>query len=207
MNSATSIIAVAPAHASGVVDIAVTTAGGTATLTSTFTYVAAPTLTSISPSAGPLAGGTSVTITGTHLTGATSVTFGGSAATSFTVDSATSITAVVPAHASGDVDVVVSTAGGTATATDSYTYVAAPTLTSLSPSVGLAVGGTSATITGTDLTGATSVTFGGTAVISFTANSATSITVIVPTHAAGLVDVVVTTPGGSTTLSNGYQYM
>ena len=57
---------------------------------------AAPTVTSISPSAGPLAGGTSVTITGTNLTGATAVNFGGVAGTGVVVNSATSVTAVAP---------------------------------------------------------------------------------------------------------------
>ena len=71
---------------------------------------AAPTVTSISPSAGPLAGGTSVTITGTNLNGATAVNFGGVAGTGVVVNSATSVTAVAPAGAAGTVDVTVVTA-------------------------------------------------------------------------------------------------
>jgi len=49
-----------------------------------------------------------VTITGTNLNGATSVTFGGAIATSFTVNSATQITATTPAG-SGTVSVAVTT--------------------------------------------------------------------------------------------------
>ena len=60
-----------------------------------FTVLASPTLTSVSPVAGPLAGGTAVTITGTNLSGATAVAFNGAPATSVTVASATSISAVV----------------------------------------------------------------------------------------------------------------
>ena len=88
---------------------------------------AAPTVTSISPTSGSSAGGTSVTITGTNLTGATAVNFGATAASSFTVDSATSITATSPAG-SGTVDVTVTTSGGTSTTTsaDQFTYVIAP---------------------------------------------------------------------------------
>ena len=50
---------------------------------------------------GPAAGGTAVTITGTNFTGATAVKFGTTAATTFTVNSATSITATAPAGVGG----------------------------------------------------------------------------------------------------------
>ncbi|MEO3998122.1 putative Ig domain-containing protein [Mesorhizobium sp. CAU 1732] len=82
----------------------------------------APTITSISPTSGPTAGGTSVVITGTNLTGATGVTFGSTAVISFTVDSATQITATTSAHAEGAVDVAVTTPGGSATAAGAFTY-------------------------------------------------------------------------------------
>ncbi|NGN39688.1 autotransporter domain-containing protein [Mesorhizobium sp. CGMCC 1.15528] len=84
--------------------------------------VAAPTIASVAPTSGTTEGGTSVVITGTDLTGATAVTFGGTEATSFTVDSATQITATTPTHAEGAVDVVVTTPGGSATATGAFTY-------------------------------------------------------------------------------------
>ena len=86
---------------------------------------AAPTITSVSPSSGPAAGGTTVTIIGANFTGATSVTFGGTAATGVTVSSDTSITVTAPAHALGAVDVVVTTPGGTGTGTAAFSYVAA----------------------------------------------------------------------------------
>ena len=53
---------------------------GNATLTNGYTYVAAPTLASISPSSGILIGGQTVTLTGTNLTGATAVTIGNNVA-------------------------------------------------------------------------------------------------------------------------------
>ena len=76
----------------------------------------APTVTSIAPNSGPAAGGATVTITGTLFIEATAVKFGGTAATSFTVNSATSITATSPAG-SGTVDVTVTTSGGTSATT------------------------------------------------------------------------------------------
>ncbi|MBU3714736.1 MAG: hypothetical protein FGM46_07280 [Ferruginibacter sp.] len=71
----------------------------------------APSITSFSPSSA--ASGATVTITGTNFTGATAVKFGGTAAASYTVVNATTITAVVGSGSSGDVSVT--TPGGTAT--------------------------------------------------------------------------------------------
>ncbi len=92
--------------------------------------VAAPTISSISPTSGLITGGTSVVITGANLTGATAVSFGGTAASGFVVNSATQITATSPAKAAGTVDVTVTTAGGTsATGSSQFTYLTAGTFT------------------------------------------------------------------------------
>ncbi|MEV6336203.1 IPT/TIG domain-containing protein, partial [Nocardia vinacea] len=144
------------------------------------------------PSAGPVAGGTTVVLTGTNLSGATAVNFGAAPAISFTVNSATQITAVAPAG-TGTVQVTVTTAGGTSNGV-SYTYVAVPTLTVLVPNLGPVTGGTTVVLTGTNLTGATAVNFGATPAISFTVNSATQITAVAPAG-TGTVQVTVTTAG------------
>ncbi|HXL47501.1 MAG TPA: Ig-like domain-containing protein, partial [Xanthobacteraceae bacterium] len=69
-----------------------------------------PTITSFTPSSGPV--GTSVTISGTNFTGATAVLFNGTSA-SYTVTSATAITATVAAGATtGPISVI--TSGGMA---------------------------------------------------------------------------------------------
>ncbi len=199
VNSATQITATAPAG-TGAVSVRVTTPGGTTANTAAddYTYVPLPTVTNVSPSAGPTTGGTTVTITGTNFTGASSVTFGGTNATGYTVDSATQITATAPARAAGNADVRVTTAGGTSanTAADDYAYFAAPTVTSISPMSGPAPGGTSVTITGTNLTGATAVTFGGVNATGYSVVNATTITATAP-PGTGTVDVRVTTPGGT----------
>ena len=85
--------------------------------------VQAPTVTSIQPNDGADAGGTSVTITGTHLVGAAAVKFGSASATSFTVNSASSITASSPAG-ENVVEVTVQTPGGTSalSAGDQFSY-------------------------------------------------------------------------------------
>ncbi len=78
---------------------------------------AAPAISSLSISLGDPLGGDTVVITGTALFGATAVAFGATAATSFTVDSATQITAVSPAHAAGSVNIVVTTPEGSSSGT------------------------------------------------------------------------------------------
>ncbi len=207
VNSSTQITAKAPAG-SGVVDVTVTTPGGTSATSSAdqYTYVPAPTVSGLSPSAGPVAGGTSVVITGTSLTGATGVSFGSTAATSFTVNSATQITAKAPAG-SGTVDVTVTTPGGTSATSpsDQYTYVPAPTVSALTPSSGRAAGGTSVKITGTNLSNAVAVSFGANPATTFTVNSATQITATAPAG-SGTVDVTVSTPGGTSSTSSADRY-
>ena len=203
VNSSTQITAVSPSGTS-TVNVTVTTSQGTSTQQVAFTYVTipAPSLSSLSPSQGPVAGGTTVTLTGTNLTGATAVRFNGAAAASFTVNSSTQITAVSPAHAAGAAAVTVTTPGGTSNPDNpsSYFYYAAvPSLTTIAPASGTTAGGTTVTLTGNDLLGATAVRFNGAAAASFTVNSSTQITAVSPAHAAGAAAVTVTTPGGTST--------
>lgn len=76
-----------------------------------------PVINALSPASGPV--GTSVQITGTGFTGATGVTFNNLAA-AMTVDSATRITATVPAGATTGL-VRVTSPGGTAASTNNFT--------------------------------------------------------------------------------------
>jgi hypothetical protein len=128
VNSAIQITATTPAHAAGTVDVAVTTPAGTATSTGGFAYDApTPAITLVSPTSGPTAGGTPVTITGSGFVSGATVLIGGVAATPVVVASATSITAMTGAHAEGPVDVVVTNAGGApGTLPAGFTYVAGP---------------------------------------------------------------------------------
>jgi len=128
--SASELTATTPAHAEGTVDVTVTTPSGTTAISSVdeFEYVRLPVVEGVAPAEGPIAGGTSVSITGHDLGGASAVTFGGTAATSFTVSSDGEISATAPAHAEGRVDVSVTTPAGTSNLepADGFTYVAAP---------------------------------------------------------------------------------
>ncbi|QOV40152.1 IPT/TIG domain-containing protein [Streptomyces ferrugineus] len=81
-----------------------------------------PTIATVTPSTGPVAGGTAVMIVGTDLDTATAVTFGGTAGTDLTVESDTKLTVTTPASTSGAKDVIVTTAGGSVTKTGGFTY-------------------------------------------------------------------------------------
>ena len=91
--------------------------------------MASPTVSSIVPSSGPAAGGTSVTIVGTGLTGATAVTFGSANATPFGVISDTQIVVVTP-PGTGSVLVTVTTPSGTSGITAGSSFAFAPATTS-----------------------------------------------------------------------------
>jgi alpha-tubulin suppressor-like RCC1 family protein len=159
----------------------------------------APVVTSLSPSNGPPAGATAITITGANLGEAKQVNFGGVPAKSFTVVSQTTVNAVSPAG-SGTVDVTVTTNEGTSPVGPkdhfSYVTVQAPTVTGISPTQGPAGGGTEVKITGTNLAEASQVRFGTVAAGKFTVLSATSATAVSPAG-AGTVDIRVTAPGGT----------
>ena len=95
-----------------------------------------PTITTIAPSSGSTAGGTTVTITGTGFAAGATVVFDGTHATNVTVVSATEITVTAPAHAqSGPVDVTVFVGTQGAALLHGYTYATAGASPSSVPSV------------------------------------------------------------------------
>ncbi|MFD8543259.1 IPT/TIG domain-containing protein [Streptomyces sp. NPDC059649] len=193
--SDTQVTAVAPAG-SGTVQITVTTPGGTSNGVA-YAYASVPVVSSVSPQQGPVFGGNTVILTGSNFSGATAVSFGSTAATSFTVDSPTRISAVAPAGAAGAAQVVVTGPGGTSSPGVPYFYLDAPVLSSVTPGSGPVAGGTGVTLTGSHFLGATAVRFGATPAASFTVVSDTRITAVAPPSTAGAVQVTVTTPGGT----------
>lgn len=143
-----------------------------------------PAVTSFTPTTGPA--GTSVTITGTGFTGATSVKFNTSVATTYTVGSATSITATVPAGATTG-PISVTTSGGTGTSATAFT-VTVPPANDLCTAASLPVLTCGGTVTGT--------TVNSTSTGDPTATCTTTIT-----PASGGVFYLFNGTGGSVTLS------
>jgi RHS repeat-associated protein len=204
--SATEITATAPPGNGDLVAVTVTTPGGTATLPSAYSYVPPPTITSVAPVKGPLAGGTIVTILGLDFLdgGDTHVAFSGVDAPSVTFVSTNKILATTPPGIPASVDVTVTTPGGSAKLSAAFTYFPPPTLTNFSPSSGRA--GTLVTITGTNFDPAAQdnlVQFGGTPAVVTSATSA-QLVVTVPSGAS-TAPITVATVGGSAVSTANFQ--
>jgi hypothetical protein len=106
---------------------------------------------------------------------------------------------------------LVTTPAGTSTAPGLFSYTPLeplpPVIALVLPAIGPPSGGTVVTITGLGFSGATAVTFGGTPAASFDVDSDTQITATTPAHALGPVDVLVTTPAGTSLLPGLFTYL
>jgi hypothetical protein len=98
-----------------------------------YTFYGVPSITSVTPNNGPIAGGTTVTIVGNNLAAERSVYFG-SVAAPVSYNSNSEIIVTAPAEAAGSVYVEVSVPEGTTELQNAYTYEA-PVMTSLGVSV------------------------------------------------------------------------
>ncbi|GEM_PF-1629751 len=152
--------------------------------------IPAPTITSFTPtSAGP---NMLVTITGTNFIGVTAVLIDGNMAQSYSVESDTTIKAIIaPGTTSGTI--VITTMGGIAESATSFTFVAPVSISSISPNIGGV--GTVVNITGVNFETTTGVKINGTTAV-FTVVNPTTInaTVAVGTTTG---PIVVTTLGGT----------
>lgn len=151
-----------------------------------------PTIDTISPTNGPVAGGTPVRITGTNFDASCSVRFGASNAVMIAT-TATTIDVTSPPHAAGAVDVTVTCSGGSVIRTSGFTYIAAaaPSITSFTPPSGPP--GIVVAINGANFQPGATVTFGGTAAAATFVSSA-RVDVTVPSIPPGSVVVTVTNP-------------
>jgi Domain of unknown function (DUF1996)/IPT/TIG domain/Fibronectin type III domain len=137
---------------------------------------AAATITSVSPTSGPV--GSTVTITGTNFVNVSQVTFYDYPSPSFTVNSSTSITAVVPYGTPSPGRWRVITAAGTAVYDPTFTVTGTPAIAGVSPTSGAV--GSVVTITGSNFANVTGVTFYDYPSPSWKLTSPTSITAVVP---------------------------
>lgn len=166
-----------------------------------------PSVAAVSPAAGPLKGGTVITITGTGFGTAARVTVGTVRSSKVQFISTGELTAVVPAGTAGTVPVVVTTAGGSSPVGapgTSFTYDPVPVVSGLSVSTAVGTaGGTQIDISGSGFTADSTVALaqGQGPVVNavpwtVTNVTTTDITAIVAPSKLGSFAVFVTTPGG-----------
>lgn len=156
------------------VDVTVRSGSGSpeATLSPGYEYTAGPpggcTISDVTPRAGPVAGGTEVTITGSGFPASPEVTFGLAPAAAVFPDSDTQVRAVTPPGAAAEtvaISVFDAGAGVTCTAADAFTYELPPpppdcAITAVCPDEGDPAGGETVTISGTDFRDPPRVFFG-----------------------------------------------
>ncbi len=201
------------AHAVGPASVTVQTPGGSSS-PSTLDYLAAPLpyVSSVSPDHGPIAGGTTVVVTGHGFTGATAVAFDSDPAASFVVSSDTQITVVTPSVPEfGPRTVMVTTPAGLSvdsrgSSGSVYAFDGPPAVSSVTPAVGPPTGGTAVDIAGRGLSRATAVRFGGVAATSWTSTSDTKIHAVAPPHSLGEVAVTVDSAAGPSDPSPSFTY-
>jgi hypothetical protein len=158
------------------------------------------TVTSAVPNTGPTESTAEVRIYGRGFEAGATVAFGGVIANTVVV-SATAITTMAPPHPEGAVDVVVTNPGGmSARLSGGYRYVPVA-LTSVAPSAGFT--GSELRLVGTGFLPAAVVTLDGNQAGNVRVTSPVSITAVAPVHAPGVVDVVVTNPGGQAGILRG----
>ena len=186
----TSLVAISPIPTeAGAVDVTVTNPVGTSATSAgdVFTYTTAAPLnvSSVSPTSGPIAGGTVVTLSGTDFANVHSVRFGNQTA-SFHLNANGTITTEAPkSSAPGRITVTVSTSAATSFvgSLDDFTYVkpvlATPTVRALSSRRGPEAGGNEIKIEGSHFTAGVRVFFGATAAHVVRVNTAGTIVLVV----------------------------
>lgn len=190
--SATSISVTAP-PGSGIVDITVNVNGTVSPVGGQTKYsYDGPTVTSVTPIAGPLQGGTFITIKGTNFTTASVVHIGAAVVPSVFIDpnTLTATTPAVGAPVAAHVRVTTSSGQSPQVPEDVFTYTNGPIVDIVNPDTGPTLGGSIVVITGKNFSAPLSISFGDTPATSFNINSATQLTVLSPsTGTAGPVDV------------------
>jgi hypothetical protein len=129
----TCIIADTPVFAAGTTDVVVTnmdpatgiidSCNCSYTLPGGYTFLAAPSISQVSPSSGTVFGGTQVTITGSNFQSGATVSIGGQPATVMSPSGTSAITVTTPAGtATGTSQVMVANPDGQTSNTWIYTY-------------------------------------------------------------------------------------
>ncbi len=205
-----------PGIVNAVVDVVVSNANGSGTLTGGFSYsVPAPSLVALTPPSGKASAPGIVQVTGTgfqaNAPGTNVVRFGGLAASAVTVLDDSTLTCQAPPGTPGArVDVELSNINGSARLALGFRYHPLPTLTALTPAAGSALGGTIVQLTGSgfqsDTPGTNLVSFGATPATGVIVVNDTTLTCVAPAGTPGGVQQVTLSNANGQTSALGFAY-
>lgn len=216
--TASSLTVSTPPGPEGAAAIVVTNPGNQAVTYTGFTYftpIEPPTITSVSPTSGPTAGGTVLTINGTLFKPNVEVTFTVNGTTlpgtAITIINPAQLRVTTPAHAAGDATITVRNPADDLPTSrpNAFTYLAPPAITNITPNTGLTTGGLTITISGSAFRTGAIVRFGAIAGTNVVIDpSGTSLTVTTPSATAnGPVNVtIVNTDTQQVVASNAFTY-
>jgi len=166
----------------------------------------APTLSSVSPARISTSGGDLFSVFGENLETGSTVLVGGATPIDIWYTSITQLDVFAPGLSAGTYDVEVSNGNGSDILANALEMVDPAYIASVSPNTGLISGGYSVTISGDGFTDATQVQVGG-AATPFTLVDDQTISVSMPSHAAGSVNMRVDSPFGSDLLLGAFDYL
>ena len=203
------LVATTPSHPAGAVDVVVTWPDGrTQRLSSAFTYIAPPTVTAVGPRLFANYTAARITLTGTNFASGATLQFRQAncatcilnSATNVVVVNATTLTADVPPWFSDtDLSLIVTNPNGlSVTAANAITYAQPPGFNFISPATASTAGNTIVSLTGWGFTRSSQILFDGIVAPLVSYSDPWHISVRVPAHAAGAVDVTISNPQGLT---------
>jgi hypothetical protein len=192
----------------GDVDVRVTQAGASSTLPGAFEYVRAFLLGDIAPAAGPMSGGTRVTLTGEGFEGVLAVRFGAFWGSNIELIHGGSLAVTTPPGAPGLVDVsLVREDGETVKKPGGFEYLSdGPLVALVEPVYGAQAGGTMVTIIGAGFHPGSAVRFGEVYADDVIFQTPTELWAWTPPGDVGTVDVTVETIQGDALLAQAYSY-
>ncbi|AKU93068.1 IPT/TIG domain-containing protein [Vulgatibacter incomptus] len=192
--------------AAGLVDVEVRVATGNDTLASAYRYLTPIGVTSVSPSDGPTAGGTAITVLGAGFPDRVRVFVGALEATNVVRVSGSQITATTPRGTDGSVPVRVVAAdddGVEGILVGGFRYDGPFSLALVDPSMGARAGGTRVTLRGSGFRPGMATSFGDTASPSVQVIDPFTAVATTPKGSTGVVDVQASRSDGASALISG----
>lgn len=197
-----------PPGAPGLVDVTVVNPDGAATvLKGGFRYIASTHVDLVSPSSGPLAGGTPITVTGEGFLPGSQLLVGGRLAVKVERVDDRTLVGLTPGGPAGPADVHVVHDAGSARLRDAFVYAAPVQVLDVSPPNGPASGGGVVNVMGQGLAEAVTVSFGGKDAAILATWGDDTVTVLAPAGPPGPADVLVSTPWDTGLLPSGYAWL